>query len=264
MDKSENNMIKNDNYFTIKGWMINELGLSGSALIAYAVIYGFSQDDKSSFCGSVSYLASCAGVSKRGMINVLHGLLDKGYIIKKDTENGTQCNAYIAVYPSKVPPSGEKTSPGGGEKTSPGGEKTSPGGEKSSPYNIFILHSKGSHTDQADEKISVHEKNKLYFIKLWQANSDTFNPISRLQNFDDFNAWWEKSNVTEKMIEAAVKNVVEGVKNGAIERRYIPGSPDKFVLNGWIHRSQEPYIKKGGPSPPGNPFDDWSNFGEKE
>jgi hypothetical protein len=115
-------MIKNDNYFTVKGWMINELGLSGGALIAYAVIYGFSQDGKSSFCGSVSYLASCAGVSRRGMINILQGLLEKGYILKKDTKD-SGCNAYTAVSPQDVPPKKEKTPQGRSEETSQGGVK---------------------------------------------------------------------------------------------------------------------------------------------
>jgi hypothetical protein len=94
------------------------------------------------------------------------------------------------------------------------------------------------------------EKNKAYFIKQWQSHPDIFNPISRIHNPNDFDYWWQNSNITRKEIDIAIKNVVDGVKNGLIERRYIPGSPDKFIINGWIQRSQEPFVKKSGPSPP--------------
>jgi hypothetical protein len=224
-------VIKDENYFTVKGWMINKLGLSGSALIAYAVIYGFSQDGVSSFRGSISYLASCAGVSKRGMINILQGLLGKGYITKTQEDNDARYNVYMAVDPQKVSPIGEKTSstigektsPIGektsstiGEKTSPIGEKTSSIGEKTSPYNISILdldknlNNIKTHTDQARVETSA-QKNKEHFIKLWQSHPDVFNPLARLKDPNDFNAWWEKSDATAEMIDTAVKNFVNGV-----------------------------------------------------
>ena len=50
-------MIKNENYITIQGWMINELGLKGNSLIIYANIYGFSQNNDCEFIGSANYLA---------------------------------------------------------------------------------------------------------------------------------------------------------------------------------------------------------------
>lgn len=37
--------IKNENFIAIQGFMVKELGLSGNELIAYALIYGFSQDN---------------------------------------------------------------------------------------------------------------------------------------------------------------------------------------------------------------------------
>jgi hypothetical protein len=254
-------IIKNDNYFTVKGWMINELRLSGSSLIAYAVIYGFSQDGKSSFRGSMSYLASCAGVSTRGIRNILQGLVDKGYITKSEAEDDGRCNIYMAVdlkdAVKEMKKIGEKSSPILGEDTGKIGEKSSEIGEvfseigeKTSPNINIILDLEESHTDRAGVK-STAQTNKEHFIKLWQENSDVFNPLSRLYYPKDFDGWWEKSPVTTEMIDRAVKHVADAVKSGAIERRFVPGSPDKFVLNGWIHRSQEPYALKSGPPPPG-------------
>ncbi|MDR1903919.1 MAG: hypothetical protein LBQ88_16750 [Treponema sp.] len=83
-----------------------------------------------------------------------------------------------------------------------------------------------------------------------ESYPDVFNCFSCIHNPNDFDYWWEKSNITRKEIDIAIKNFVDGVRTGAIKRQYIPGSPDKFVLNGGIQRYQEPYIKKSGPSPP--------------
>ncbi len=43
--------IKADNYIAIQGWMVTELGLKNTELIVYALIYGFSQDRRSTGAG---------------------------------------------------------------------------------------------------------------------------------------------------------------------------------------------------------------------
>ena len=57
-------MIDN-NYIVIQGWMINQLNLKGNELLCYALIYGFSQDGKSEFIGSASYIAGWLNIDKR-------------------------------------------------------------------------------------------------------------------------------------------------------------------------------------------------------
>ena len=47
--------VRQSNYITILGWMVSELGLSGSALLIYAIIYGFSQNGDDSYTGSRQY-----------------------------------------------------------------------------------------------------------------------------------------------------------------------------------------------------------------
>jgi len=84
-----------------------------------------------------------------------------------------------------------------------------------------------------------------HFISLWQGNADVFNCLARIKLFKDWQAFWEQNTMPIEQIESAVTNFVQGVKSGAIERRYIPASPDAFVLNGWIARSQSPFLKKG-------------------
>ena len=80
--------IKDENYFQISGWMQNKLRLSGNQLIAYAIIYGFTQDGVSKFSGGLDYLAAWMGVSKQSVIHNLNQLLDKNLIHKTILDGG--------------------------------------------------------------------------------------------------------------------------------------------------------------------------------
>lgn len=74
--------MKNENYIQIQGWMINELNLKGNELLLYAIIYGFSQDGKSEYHGSISYIEDAIRASRPNIIKILKKLLDKKLIIK--------------------------------------------------------------------------------------------------------------------------------------------------------------------------------------
>ena len=87
--------IRNDNFITIQGWMVNELHLKGNELMVYAIIYGFSQDGESEFKGSRRYLASWLGCSLPTVDKALNGLIAKNLIIKTTyTENEIKFNRY--------------------------------------------------------------------------------------------------------------------------------------------------------------------------
>lgn len=77
-------LVKNENYLTIQGWMVNELGLTGNQLLVYAVIYGFSQINDQWFTGSLKYIAEWSGVSKLTVIRTLQVLIEKGLIEKRE------------------------------------------------------------------------------------------------------------------------------------------------------------------------------------
>ena len=79
------------NFFTILGWMRSELGLKGNELLAYAIIYGFSQDRESSYMGTASYLADWIGASRQTIMTVLKNLIGKGLVSKSErTINGVR------------------------------------------------------------------------------------------------------------------------------------------------------------------------------
>ncbi len=90
-------MIKDENYYTIQGWMRNRLHLKGNDLHVYAMLYSFSQDGQSEFRGSISYMAGFTGASDRNIHRSLsrlekYGLIEKTeYNAKTGKTNGFKC-----------------------------------------------------------------------------------------------------------------------------------------------------------------------------
>ena len=110
--------MKNNNFITIQGWMVNEIGLSGNELLLYALIYGFSQDEKSLFNLSLSYTMKWLNVSKQTVVTILKKLVDKGLIIKEErTDNGVKNCFYKVVNnldrgsQESLPPPSQKSLP---------------------------------------------------------------------------------------------------------------------------------------------------------
>lgn len=94
---------KDNNTILIQGWMLNKFELSGNELIAYALIYGFSQDEKSTFYGSINYICSALNCSKPTAISILNKLINKGFICKEQVIlNGVVNNTYRHIDTSKV------------------------------------------------------------------------------------------------------------------------------------------------------------------
>lgn len=68
--------------------MVDRLGLTGNELIAFALVYGFSQDGESSFPGSISYVSSWLGCSRSTAVRVLKSLVEKGLTVKLEEVYG--------------------------------------------------------------------------------------------------------------------------------------------------------------------------------
>lgn len=95
--------VKNENYITIQGWMINTLNLKGNELLIYAIIYGFSQTEGQIFSGSLQYLADWTNSTKQGVSKNLKSLVEKGYLIKTDKIiNGVKFCEYYATMLNEV------------------------------------------------------------------------------------------------------------------------------------------------------------------
>lgn len=93
--------IKNENFIAIQGFMVKELELTGNELIAYALVYGFSQDGESKFKGSLNYVAEWLNCSKTTAFNLLNKLADDGFIKKTEKLiNGVKFCNYSAIKPN--------------------------------------------------------------------------------------------------------------------------------------------------------------------
>ena len=72
--------LRDDNFYQIYGWMISKLGLKGTQLSIFAIIYNVSQDGETEYAGSITYLQEfCGGVSKSregsGVVGLCNGRL---------------------------------------------------------------------------------------------------------------------------------------------------------------------------------------------
>ena len=120
-------MIKNENYITVQGWMATDLHLSGNDLLAYAIIYGFSQGGMGTYNGSQSYIAEWCNISRESANRILKRLENQGLITCDAPRKGFAKN-YKAVPPEDVTKHHkgcDKTSQGGVTKHHKGCDKTS-------------------------------------------------------------------------------------------------------------------------------------------
>jgi uncharacterized phage protein (TIGR02220 family) len=77
-----------NNFVGIQSFMVKDLHLKGNELLVYAIIYGFSQTDGTSFSGGLQYLMDWTNSSKQGVINNLKSLIEKGLITKTVSQVG--------------------------------------------------------------------------------------------------------------------------------------------------------------------------------
>lgn len=91
--------VKDENYITVQGWMINRLGLSGNDLLAYAIIYGFSQADGQYMTCSQEYIANWLNVTRVNANRILKRLVENGLVEKRlaKTKGAVKLYDYKAV-----------------------------------------------------------------------------------------------------------------------------------------------------------------------
>lgn len=63
--------MQTESYVVLRPFMVGELGLKGSELVACAPIYGFSRDGESWFTGSAQHVADWCGIARGNAVNAL-------------------------------------------------------------------------------------------------------------------------------------------------------------------------------------------------
>jgi hypothetical protein len=221
----------NDNYIVIQGWMVNELKLTGSSLITFALIYGFSQDNTSEFTGSINYVCKWLNCSRPTAMKALKELCEKGLIIKSDlVVNGVTFNRYkISLEVVK--------------KLYMGGKETLHGGSKETLLNNTIINNTNNNIDIVMPKsdleltfnsyLEMRKKIKkpatphaidLIKKKLVQMTHNNQKLMCELLNQSIVNNWVDiyplkenfvkKEKPTMRTTNEVFDNVLERIKNG--------------------------------------------------
>jgi DNA-binding MarR family transcriptional regulator len=82
-------------YIVIFGWMSSKLHLKGNYRDAFALVYGFSQDGKSEFRGTLTYIQKWLNVSRPTAVAVMDELVRRNLILKrKGSIDGRPRNFY--------------------------------------------------------------------------------------------------------------------------------------------------------------------------
>lgn len=150
--------MKDKGYINIQGWMINELDLKGNELILFAVIHGFSQDGKSKYRGSLSYIEQALKISRRTVVRTLESLLEKKLITKELNQTGNLYSVKMSLLDQKVV-----------SKCHGGSDKSTPVGSVKSIHNNNKYNNKDNNNTSNEvamviklfEKLDV--KNKTYY-----------------------------------------------------------------------------------------------------
>lgn len=175
--------------------MVKDLGLKGNELLAYALIYGFTQDGETWFTGSSKYIAEWLNIDRRNVLAVLQKLVDKGLLIKNEKIiNGVKLCDYKAVTGSDETSQGMMNHHRGYDKTSQGG------GDETSHHNTSI--------DNIEDNIYMRKKftqpsleDVMMYCKERKNNVD----CERFINYYESNGW-KVGKSPMKDWKAAVRN----------------------------------------------------------
>lgn len=120
------------------------------------------------------------------------------------------------------------------------------------PLDEFLSGTKNDIPAEPVPEIATEEESSeemKLFLKLWQSTKDKdgnciFQITAAIEKPRDWVRYWRESAPTAEQIEKAFKNFADGINSGAIQHRFIPATPDRFVLRGGITRYQEPVLKE--------------------
>ena len=150
-------MIKNENYITIQGWMLNELELKGNSLIIYATIYGFSQINNCEFTGSANYLAEWCGCSRQTVMSTLNKLVADDLIIKREEfRNNVKFCSYSVNFTWC-----QKSLQGDVKKFDSGMSKNLTGGCQNSLHNNIDINNRNKNIEDNIDKKNSKKKSKI-------------------------------------------------------------------------------------------------------
>ncbi len=159
MKKNDENRYQN-NYVLIFDWMIRKFELKGNKLLIYAAIYGFSQDGKSCFNGSLNYLSNLVNISRATVIRTLQDLTDAKLIFKENYHQRRSYKVNIDLINERI-----FGIPNQYQNDTETGIKMTPNNKYNNKY-IYILHGEFKNVQLTEEQYNkLKERNMLYYIE---------------------------------------------------------------------------------------------------
>lgn len=176
----------NNRYIVVMGWMMSVLGLSGNDLLAYALIYGYSQDGQGMYFGSIRHTADALNISPRATADVLKRLEDRGMITKVDTViNGVQRCARCVVVPDEV----KRTPTPPGRRQEQEGKKQQPSKPTPARFEKPTLEEVREYCRQRNNGIDAEK-----FYAYYEANGWVQGRGKPIKSWRAAVITWEKSN----------------------------------------------------------------------
>jgi DNA-binding MarR family transcriptional regulator len=190
--------MQNDNYIVVFGWMCNELGLSGTELLAFALIYGFTQDGETWFQGNRRYIAETLNISRPTVDKALNSLIDKG-LLYKDVRQMQD----ITVNRYKVSLQGIKIFDRGCKETLQGGVKKLDRGCKDSLHKNTIDNTNNDITN--DNTTLKRKKKKAATRDVYFPNDELLDKAFR--DYVNMRIEIKKPFVTDEAIDKAMQKL---------------------------------------------------------
>lgn len=154
--------LKDKNFICIPSFMRKEHDLKGNDMIIASIIYGFSQDRKTRFTGSLQYLQEWTGLTKHAVIDVLKKLVDKKIIVKNEEYiNKVKFCSYSYNFTSN-----EETTPVVKNDNKKWCKNFTGGGEETTPNNIDIDNKDNNKENIKENTPTQAEKKKSSSAKL--------------------------------------------------------------------------------------------------
>ena len=188
--------VKDENYYSIFGWMTNPDGmdLSGLELDVYAIIFGMTQS-VNKYDGALQYLADFTNSSERGIQKTLAKLVEKGYLIK--TQVSYNRFTYEAVVKKKKDD----------EQSSSMTNRVHHDDEQSSPNNIDNINNNiNIYTSDKKEEKTTPIRHKYGEFKHVRLSDDDI--IKLKETYGD-----ELLNKYIKLLDEYIENTGKSYKN---------------------------------------------------
>ena len=98
---------------------------------------------------------------------------------------------------------------------------------------------------EKSENANVENSPCQYFVQKWQSVKDAKGhnifAVSGIENYSAWSKWWQDNpDITKAQIDTAFDNIKDAVDKGLQDRKYIPKTPDRFVLKSGIFDWQTP------------------------